>query len=422
VTKSKEFKWKKIWHGKPFFANGTSRRKGVAILLPKLLAYTLHDEKIDPNGRYIAIKIEFEGSMYGIINGYAPTADRLEAQIAWLCEITKILEEYGDTTIIFGGDINEGLTNLDKFVNRDKWKATEYVLAWKEACREYQMIDIWRVLNPFTQKYTWKQGTCKKNLRRSRLDFWLVSSSILYNVDKTTIVPGYASDHSMITLSLFKQHKSDQGPSFWKFNVSLLREKEYTDKVADDIVKLKTKYDDIKDKGLKWDLIKMELRMGAISYSKFIAKKRRDNIGILLKKQIEIENSISDNPSEDQIKESEQIKEEIEKHNAIKARGAWLRSKADWVEYGEKNSSFFLKLETRNRQVKNISTIIDDKGIHIKENDKILEEELRYYKALYTQPPDSIKENREETKHYFLSEETPTISAEDKVQIGRAHV
>jgi hypothetical protein len=352
--------------------------------------------------------------MYGIINGYAPTADRLEAQMAWLNQITKILEEYGDTIIIFGGDINEGLTNLDKFVNIDKWKPTEYVLGWKEVCNEFQMLDIWRVLNPLARKYTWKQGTCKKNLRRSRLDFWIVSSSIMYQVDETTILPGYGSDHSLITLSLFKQKRSEQGPSFWKFNVSLLREKVYTDKVTTEIARLKVKYDDIKDKGLKWDLIKMELRMGAISFSKFLAKNKRECIKELLKKQIELDNNIAGDPSEETLQEAEKVKVEIEKHNASKARGAWLRSKADWVEYGEKNSSFFLKLETRNKQIKNITALIDDQGKHITEPGEILDEELRYYKELYTQPPDSTIADRENAKQFFFSEETPKISAELK--------
>ena len=39
VTKAKESRWKKVWHGKKIFANGTSNSKGVAILLPKLLDF-----------------------------------------------------------------------------------------------------------------------------------------------------------------------------------------------------------------------------------------------------------------------------------------------------------------------------------------------------------------------------------------------
>jgi exonuclease III len=248
-----------VWDGNIFFANGTSRKRGVAILLPKDMEYNLLDEKRDPDGRYVALKLETEGKLYGLINGYAPTADLLAEQILWLSKITTIIEDYGDTQIVFGGDINEGLTKLDKFANRDKWKESEYVLGWKQNFIEYQLLDIWRALNPNTQRYTWKQGTKKANLRRSRLDFWIISSSLTYCVNNTTIQPGYGSDHSIITLSLFKQQKVEQGPSFWKFNTSLLREQEYTLKVEQEIARLKLKYEYINDKGLKWDVIKMEL-------------------------------------------------------------------------------------------------------------------------------------------------------------------
>jgi hypothetical protein len=75
-----------------------------------------------------------------------------------------------------------------------------------------------------------------------------------------SIQPGYGSDHCLITLALYKQDNIKQGPSFWKFNVSLLRDSIYTDKALEDIKALKIKYGDIRDKGLKWDVIKMELR------------------------------------------------------------------------------------------------------------------------------------------------------------------
>ena len=141
--------------------------------------------------------------------------------MTWLDSITEILEDLGDTNIIFGGDINDGLTSLDKFIGREVWKESRYVLGWKEACQEFQMVDMWRILNPLAHKHTWKQGTTKKNLRRSRLDCWLISSGLMYNVVNTSIQPGYGSDHSLITISMFKQESIKQGPSFWKFNTSL---------------------------------------------------------------------------------------------------------------------------------------------------------------------------------------------------------
>jgi exonuclease III len=417
ATKEKEGKWEKVWDGKMFFANGTSSRRGVATLLPKNLEYNLIDEKKDIYGRFVALKLEIDGKLYGLINGYAPTADLLEEQLAWLSKISAILEDYGDTQIIFGGDINEGLTKLDKFAGRDKWNESEYVLGWKQNCMEYQLLDIWRTLHPNEIRYTWKQGTRKENLRRSRLDFWIISSSLTYCVDTTTIEPGYGSDHSLITLTLFKQKSVEQGPSFWKFNTSLLREKEYTTKVTQEISHLKQKYDSINDKGLKWDVIKMELRMGAISYSKYIAKTKRDNMKELLGKLNETEISIANSPTDELLETAMQIKDRIESYNAEKARGVMIRSKADWVEYGEKSSSYFLRLENRNRQIKNITLLVDEEGNDIEGQKEILKEEMKYYKTLYTQPEN--ENGRGEARNYFIDEQTPMIEEADKLECDR---
>jgi hypothetical protein len=340
----------------------------------------------------------------------------LEAQLQWLESITALIEEYGDTKIIFGGDINEGLTLLDKFIGRNKWKESAYVLGWKETCTEYQLVDIWRILFPHAHKYTWKQGTTKKNLRRSRLDFWLISTGLMYSVDKVTIEPGYGSDHSLITLSLYKSEQTKQGPSFWKFNTSLLKDKTYIDKTTKSIRELKIKYDYVNDKGLKWDLIKMDLRSEAISYCKFLAKNRRDTLKEMLDQQVKLDIEIAKDPTDEILNTANSLKESIEKANAEKARGAMLRSKANWVEYGEKNNSFFLKLESRNRDIKNITYLLNDSDEVIQGQQEILDEELRFYKTLYTQPSESIIERRkrEQTKALFLGQGIPKISKDDK--------
>jgi hypothetical protein len=237
----------------------------------------------------------------------------------------------------------------------------------------------------------------------------------MYSVDKTSIEPGYGSDHSLITLSFYKQENIKQGPSFWKFNTSMLRDKVYTDKTQKSIRELKVKYQGINDKGLKWDVIKMDLRSEAISYSKYLAKNKRDALKGLMEKQVNLENELSRDPSDETITQAGLIKEEIEKINAEKARGAMLRSKADWVEFGEKNSSYFLKLENRNRQVKNIALLLDDDDKEIKGQKDILNEELKFYKTLYTQQKDTTGNNRDIAKQFFLGENIPKISEEDKL-------
>ena len=50
----------------------------------------------------------------------------------------------------------------------------------------------------------------------------------------TDILPGYQSDHSIVMLKL-KFGKDIKHNTFWKFNCSLLRDKEYLDQVNTEI-------------------------------------------------------------------------------------------------------------------------------------------------------------------------------------------
>jgi hypothetical protein len=58
--------------------------------------------------------------------------------------------------------------------------------------------------------------------------------------------------------------------------------------------------------------------------------------------------------------------------------------------------------------------LLNEEDEVIKEQDKILEEELRYYRLLYTQPVSPKDHNRDEVKQYFIQEEIPKISEDDK--------
>ena len=68
--------------------------------------------------------------------------------------------------------------------------------------------------------------------------------------------------------------------------------------------------------------------------------------------------------NENTLREIESIQEEIEAINRHRAKGCMIRSKARWVEEGEKNTAYFLSLEKRNYDNKNISHLqLSDKSI-----------------------------------------------------------
>jgi len=57
--------------------------------------------------------------------------------------------------------------------------------------------------------------------------------------------------------------KQQRGPAFWKFNSSLLEDKQYTSDLFENLTHFVEKCRDTEDLGIKWDLVKMKIRGGA---------------------------------------------------------------------------------------------------------------------------------------------------------------
>ena len=62
-------------------------------------------------------------------------------------------------------------------------------------CLLHDLVDIWRVRNLETKRFTWRQKT---PIIQRRLDFWLVDNALQEEIDQADIVPSIKSDHSAI--------------------------------------------------------------------------------------------------------------------------------------------------------------------------------------------------------------------------------
>lgn len=163
-------------------------------------------------------------------------------------------------------------------------------------------------------------------------------------VETISIKPGYRSDHSAVLLEL-KFNKFVRSRGLWKFNNSLLTDKTYIEKVKQTIHKVQDQYlhDDDINHSIFVEVLLMEIRSITISYSSF-KKKERDKIEITLLKDIENIESQSDIDFE----LLHEKKSELEKVRKEKLQGHIIRSRAKWVEEGEKPSKYFCSLESRN--------------------------------------------------------------------------
>ena len=84
---------------------------------------------------------------------------------------------------------------------------------------DYDLSDIWKARNPTFRQFTWRQTNPVK-LRR--LDFFLISNSLQFDVRSCKFLSPVQSDHSPIVLKISSCAKSDlRGRGYWKFNNSL---------------------------------------------------------------------------------------------------------------------------------------------------------------------------------------------------------
>ena len=78
-------------------------------------------------------------------------------------------------------------------------------------------------------------------------------------IDQANIIPSIKSDHSTILLWINSIEEQIHGPSFWKFNTSLLDDKDYVDLINSRFEVWIEEFKDIHDPRMFWDLISTKL-------------------------------------------------------------------------------------------------------------------------------------------------------------------
>ena len=123
----------------------------------------------------------------------------------------------------------------------------------------------------------------------------------------------------------------------------------------------------------------MEIRGQSISFSSHL-KKSKNN------REVELSDIIQELEEQEALADSQDLenaKKELEAIRLDKLKGAMIRSKAKWIEEGEKPSSYFCNLEKRNYVNKIIHRIEQDDGHTITCQEEILKGVCDYYEELY---------------------------------------
>ena len=164
--------WRTQWQGKLFFSHGTNHSCGVMVLVRSDLDFNLKSVEVDVRGRYVIMEADVQGSNFLFVNIYAP--NKVQEQCYFFDSLNNIIENFvvnKEQKIVIGGDFNTALdSDLDCSGGNPFRK--ESVKTIQDLCLDYDLVDIWRIRNPETKRFTWRQ---RNPLIQRRLDYWLIS-------------------------------------------------------------------------------------------------------------------------------------------------------------------------------------------------------------------------------------------------------
>ena len=194
-----------------------------------------------------------------------------------------------------------------------------------------------------------------------------------------------------------------KGPGSWKLNTSLLNDKLFCRELTAFLTFWSLTADTNGDINSWWDTCKSKVKALAIKHS---VRRNRYN----RKLERELENKLSrlkahQTPNRNNISNIErQLEELIEE----RLRGVQTRSRALWLEQGEKPTRYFFSLEKRKQAKHTINKLKTTAG-EITKDIEILTETRRFYQTLYSSVPAST-----EDQNFFLRQVTRTLSHDQR--------
>lgn len=243
------------WPGPSFWALAVSRRGGVVILGSEAFRDRVSVWQRDTDGRVLSLLITIDDIDINLVNVYAPT--RPAERRIFLQSLHTYF--FPNSRFIVGGDFNCYDSHLDKLGSA---VIDSNLSDFKSA---FRFRDAWRSLHPKVKAYTWFSPDLSV---ASRLDSFMVSSSLTDQIESCDIVPCVFSDHNFVTFNLVLTDLPLFGPGVWKLNIALPQDSEYCSEIVsliDFFIRLKHTFPTIR---CFWEFLKFEIKSLSISFAR----------------------------------------------------------------------------------------------------------------------------------------------------------
>lgn len=264
LTDFEHKKLKREWVGQVFASSFNSKSRGTAILINKNIPFTVTKSVLDPSGRYVMIQGHMYSEQWTMLNIYAPNIDdHLFIQNVFL----QIAQSSG--SLLVGGDFN---FCLDSVLDRSSTRPLPFSKAAQSTTsfmKDLNLTDVWRHEHPQDRGYSFYSHPHDTH---TRIDYFLLSTQLLYCVTDVEYLPRLLSDHSPLVMSLSIPEKTGQTYR-WRLNPILLRQSEFQKFIREQIdIFTSTNKPSCSNSFILWDTLKAYLRGHCIAYTKGLIK------------------------------------------------------------------------------------------------------------------------------------------------------
>lgn len=324
-------KFARLWPGKCFWSFGTGKSAGVALLVSPNFSGNISRFIFDSDGRVFSALIEFSGIKLNLVNIYAPNAP--SDRKTFFERLHSYFFSQGD--LIIGGDFNCCDSALDKLHSNDVSSADKNILSALKS--DFSLVDVWRKRNSRGISFTWYNSN---KTQASRTDRFLISKSLFTGVRTNEVLPCTFSDHDYVILHLTSTGISNRRCSVWKFNVSLLSDPDFMKTLSELINNEKLRIANYPSLGNWWDNLKVVIRKACIDFCARKQKLLNRERSFLTKQLIRARNNFHSGASTD-VSEIKSLETSLASLITREAEGAKIRSRAQWIEEGEKPTRYF---------------------------------------------------------------------------------
>ena len=418
--------FRNMWGTDILVAPHTHNSRGVAVLT-KNIDLSFGEPCIDENGNYLIVKVVINKCFNIVIaNVYGPNTDNP----GFFEEVEKIcFEKAGeDTPVLIAGDLNIALSgefDTHNYIRQNNTGARDRVVKIMD---DNSLVDVFREMNGNVKRYTWRVR--KPILKQARLDYFLASDFLSAHITECTIVPGYRTDHSMLSLKL-KVNDQIHGKGFFKFNTSLLKDPCYVNRVKQTIEQTVYQYalpvyskefmanhssevEVVINASLLWEVLILNIRTETIAYSIRKKSQMRKEEERLVERISGLETELNENGDSATFDELSRCKNKLEDSHRKSSEGLIVRSRARWYESGEKSTAYFLGLEKRNYASKIIPSLCVGTEKITKQNE-IIERLVDHFRNVFRERPI----NEDEVELFFDRLKVKQISERQKVGLSQ---